>query len=192
MSTPQVSLANLLQRTKEGDRRARRELFELLGDEREFASVLFAMVRRMFGKGHPGRHLLETGDVVQSVLRTGLRHFSEFRGSSEGQLFNWLRAIVRTKLNRAIRSAGPEPDLVGTAPVREHNDDPATDVVEGELVTLLREAIQKLPLHERVVIELRLRGANSVQIARTLDLKPATVRRREFRALQRLKGVVRI
>ena len=190
MSTPQISLTSLLQRTKEGDRQARKELFQLLGDEREFASVIFAMVRRVFAKGHPARQFMETRDVVQSVLRTGLRHFSEFRGDSEGQLFNWFRTIVRTKLNRAVRSARPEANVLDPDEIGEEKDGPTHEVAARELVGLLRDAIKKLPLHERLVVELRVRGANSVQIAEILGLKPATVRKRESRALQRIKETI--
>lgn len=186
-SSEPMSISELLRRSREGDRRARRELFSRLGDEKEFGAVMVTMARRVLPHGHKARRLVDTRDIVQSALRTGLRHFSDFRGETEGELFGWFHTILRTKVNRVTRRKEPDTvyeELAGSEGAT------ISLVIDDEFVHLVHAAIKKLPLHQRMVVELRLRGVNTSEISRMLGLKPATVRKRESRAVQALKVLV--
>ena len=192
MSTSEEnSVSELLQRIRGGDREARKQLFSLLGNEIEFGSVMLAMARRLLPKNHRARRFVDTRDIVQSALRTGLGHFSDFKGETAGEIYNWFRMIIRTKVSRAgrIREPGvPHPEL-------EEQEDrgaslPISAIVDEEFIRILHTAIKKLPLDQRVVVELRLRGANSNEIGAMLGLNPATVRKRESRAVERLRTLV--
>ena len=189
MNAPeQVSINELLRRIKEGDQSARKQLFSLLGDENEFGTVMLAMTHRFLPKDHWARRFVDTRDIVQSALRTGLRHLSDFRGEYEGELFNWFRAIIRTKVHRLSRLK--EPATADEKRTQREARLPISDIIDEEFLQLLHTAIRKLPLHERVVVELRLRGVNAPDIGQMLGLKAATVRKRESRAVGKLKGLV--
>lgn len=188
MSSPPKTTIELLRRSRGGDRQARQELFSLLGDENGFGAAILAMARRLLPKGHRARRFVETRDIVQSALRTGLRHFSDFRGESDGELYSWFRRILRTKVNRATRRK--EPDIPDDQRKRREIRASVSIVVDKEFVHILHRAVKKLPLDQRLVVELRLRGVNSSEIGKMLGLKPATVRKRESRAMERLKVLV--
>ena len=192
MSTFQEnSVSELLQRIRGGDREARKQLFSLLGDESEFGSVMLAMARRLLPKNHRARRFVDTRDIVQSALRTGLRHFSDFEGETAGEIYNWFRMIIRTKVSRAGRNR--DPGVPHPEPEEQEDREarlPISVLVDEEFIRILHTAIQKLPIDQRVVVELRLRGANSNEIGELLGLNPATVRKRESRAVERLRALV--
>ena len=134
----------LLRRIREGDRKARKQLFALLGDEREFGGLIVAMAHRLLPRGHQARQLVDTRDVVQSALRTGLRHFSDFGGETEGELCNWFRAILRTKIHRVTRRRKLDAALPRRADLDPDSDRVVAAAVNDEFVRLLHEAIQLL------------------------------------------------
>lgn len=188
------TVAELLERIRGGDREARRELIALLGDEKEFRSRLLSIVRRRLPRGHRGRRHGDSQDVVQSVLADALRHLSAFRGRTENEFYGWLRTIVRTKVNRLLRrreqaAGSTELEKGARNPYREDHA-PIEDIVIQESIASLHSAIGRLPLGERLVIELRLRGHNAPEIANLLGLKPATVRQRESRAMRHLERLM--
>ena len=60
-------------------------------------------------------------------------------------------------------------------------------ILDRELRENLREAIGILGAEQRLVVEMRLRGLTTFEIGNILGLKPATVRKRESRAVENLK-----
>ena len=177
-------IGELLRRIKTGDRQARGELVAHLADPNRFRDAVLAVVRKLLPKDHPTRRRMDSEDVLQSTLITALRKLSQFRGETEGCFFGWLRAIIRSKVTRAARAVDREAKH-GGAPREAH--DVVEDIMDRDQIEKLRAAVGRLPLGERLVIELRLRGYNSPQIARLLSLEPATVRKREQRANERMK-----
>lgn len=188
-------ITTLLRRVKGGDRSARRELFALLADRNEFGNVVISIVRGMLPREHPARRFVDTGDVLQSTLRTGLRHVSDFRGETEGELYGWLRAIVRTKVQRAARGhvAMGRPSSIERVDRRKGSgevDESLARIIDRETTEILHTAIARLPLDQRVVVELRLRGVRAPEIGQMLGLQPSTVRKRESRAIAKLRKLV--
>jgi len=187
MGRPDAQIAKLLQRIKEGDRAARKELFAVLGNERQLGKVLQIMARKMLGKSNSLRRTMDTEDLVHSALRTGLRRISNFRGESEEQLLAWLGTILRTKLHRVIRRPDPRP----AGSIRQKSSAPLlSELIDQESIDLLRNAITRLPVRLRVVVEMRLWGYNAKKIGELLDIKPDTVRKRESRAVKALREEV--
>lgn len=176
----------LLQQIRSGDRAARRRLMELLGDEDRLGSVLLRIVRKRLPSDHRARRLLDSRDVAQSALRTALHELSRFRGETERTLYGWLGKIIRSKISRAARRIDP-PDRSTPS---QASPSPLEEIVEQDLIAALQAAIQQLPLDQRLVVELRLRGLNSAEAAEILGLKPATVRKREQRALGNLRRLM--
>ncbi len=184
MSTPDLRV--LLQRIRGGDRAARRELVELLGDEGQLGSVLLRIVRKKLPSDHRARRLLDSQDVAQSALRTAFDELSRFRGETEGTLYGWLGKIIRSKISRAARRVDP-PDRTERSRAPRT---PLDGLIEQDLIAELQAAIQQLPLDQRLVVELRLRQLNSSESAEILGLKAATVRKREQRALRNLRRLM--
>ena len=181
VSTPDIR--ELLQRIGGGDREARRELIALLGDEERLGSVLLAMARNRLPPGHRARRLLDSRDVVQSALRTALDQFSAFKGETEGNLYGWLAKIIRSKISRAVRTI----DKAYPTGWSKESQEPLEGLIAEGVIEKLQAAIRQLPFDQRLVVELRLRKLNSNESATILGLKPATVRKREERAIGNLR-----
>ena len=115
-----------------------------------------------------------------------MRRFDEFRGESEGEFCRWLQLILFNKLRRA-RTRTVEPLIID--PVSEA-DSVEDEIAFDELVSDLHAALFKLRLPERIVTELRLRGAATQEIACMLDLTIEAVRKRESRAVARLRTIL--
>jgi len=188
-----LPFSELLARAKDGDAEARSHLFDRLAAEDEGAWLL-AQARRILPRGDLARDLVESQDLVQSALRSGWSELGSFRGESTGEFMNWLRTILRRKLSRRTRKNTPR---VGRAePVEpldreELEDDPEglEAAVREETLRRLQDAVAQLPPDQRIVLERRLHGVTSKDIAAELGLEPATVRKRESRAVARLRGL---
>lgn len=188
MQTPDI--AELILRIRQGDREARRELLSLLADEERLGAVLLGMARKMLPPTHPARRLVDSHDVVQSTLRTALDQFPTFRGDTEGKLYGWLATIIRTKVSRAVRKLHKAYPVESPEGSPKESPDPLEELVVRGMIEKLHEAIQRLPLGQRLVVELRLRQLSSADSARILGLNAATVRKREQRAIGNLKRLL--
>ncbi len=181
----------LLDRARSGDRRAVDELFARLGDEGAEGSKVLALARRILPSENAARELLTSRDLVQSALRSGWLHFQDFRGSTESEFFGWIRAILRHKLHHAVRRRSPKTGAEAAgdeAPPRtESGQDPLADMIREEVRRRVGDAVAELPEGERTVIDLRLKDLSALEIARLLGLKPETVRKRESRAMKKLR-----
>ena len=188
------TFSDLLDQARGGDGEARQRLFDQLAGADEEARTMLAIARRVLPQGDPARDFVESRDLIQSALQAGWLDLSRFQGESPGQFFSWLRTILRHKLGRKVRKRQPR---VGGVEATEPEDPtrpepeahPLEAAVRGEMVERLREAIDSLPEDMRIVVERRLQGRNAPQIAEELDLSPAAVRKRESRAMARLREI---
>ena len=185
------TFSELIERAREGDAEAREQLFAQL-TEREDDSQILAMARRALPRGDLARDLIESRDLVQSALRSGWLELSRFRGSTEAELMGWLRTILRHKLSHAVRRKRPRlgKDADAEASREEETaEEPPIDVaIRDETQRRIQAAIEALPDDYRIVMERRLAGQSAPRIAEELGLSPAAVRKRESRAMARLRG----
>ncbi|MBN1442727.1 MAG: sigma-70 family RNA polymerase sigma factor [Planctomycetes bacterium] len=191
----QLTFRDVLHRVLEGDAGARDELFARLASETSEGALLLAIVRRLMPAGDRMRELVETRDLVQSALRSGWVNFAEFRGQTSGEFLGWIRTILRRKIIRALRElqdrrqrekGGLREDRLAARSI----DLPLARLIRAEVRERVRRAVEELPEDQRVVIELRLKGLSAPEIAERLSLQPAAVRKRESRALARLREVM--
>ncbi|MBI4606374.1 MAG: sigma-70 family RNA polymerase sigma factor [Planctomycetes bacterium] len=187
-------LADALRRVRERDPEARARLFSLLGDDREAGAVVLALARRVLPRGHWARRMIESRDIVQSALRTAWTSLSAFRGESEGELYAWLRTILRTKVHRTTRREGARRERCGEEVYEEGGDLAGEGLpvdlpsIRDEDVLALRGAVAALPQCQRTVLELRLEGLSTPEIGRILGLSEVAVRKRESRAVKELRA----
>ncbi|MBI4603036.1 MAG: sigma-70 family RNA polymerase sigma factor [Planctomycetes bacterium] len=196
---PGDPFGELLRRARGGDERAWEEIFSRLGRDEAEGGRLLAIARRVLPEGDRLRDLVESRDLLQSALRSGWIDASQFRGSTEAELFAWLGKILRRKVGRVARRRDPRP--AGELAEDEAAGAPRSGGGSGEgspLEALLREdvrsrvraALELLPEDQRAVMELHLQGLGAPEIARMLSLKPAAVRKRESRAAARLRELL--
>jgi len=189
------TFSELLEQARTGDPRARDHLFDQLAGEQDEARTILAIARKVLPQGDPARDFVESRDLIQSALHAGWLDLSRFQGQSTGEFFAWLRTILRHKLGRRVRKRQPR---VGAGeatdpqePARPDPDDgPIEAVLRNEMVDRLRAAIDALPDDMRIVVERRLHGQTAPQIAQELGMNAAAVRKRESRAMQRLRDLV--
>lgn len=185
------TFSELLDAARDGDASARDALFQRLADEGEDANKMLAIARRILPRGDPARDLVESRDLVQSALRDGWSELASFRGGSEAEFLGWLRTILRRRLGRRTRKQ--QPRIGGIEPVEredegEEEDASPTEVaLRSELLARVRTEIAALPENQRVVMERRLAGDDASAVAEALGLEAATVRKRESRAMARLR-----
>lgn len=188
----EADFSDVLERAKAGDAAARDELFRRLADDSVEGPRVLALARQVLPPDDRARHLVESCDLVQSALRCGWIDMTKFRGDSEKEFFGWLRQILYHRLNRVVRRKRPH---VGLDAGEEERDveapaagaSPLGAMVGEEARKRLRDAIARLPSDQSAVMDLRLQGLTTAEIGERLQLRPDAVRKRESRALSRLR-----
>ena len=188
------SFDQLLERAKQGDRAAWEQLFDLAAEEKALGGEILAIARKILPRGDRARDFVETRDVFQSALRSGWLRAEHFRGTTKQEFMNWLLAIFRRKIGRAVRRKRPQ--AMGEIPEHEargRDDTPGvlTNLIREEVKTRVRAAISELPEDQRVVIGMRLDGLKAPEIADRLGITPEAVRKRESRAVKKLLEAIR-
>jgi len=195
MATEPEAFEDLLQKARGGDARASARLFDRLAGAGEEAQVLLKMARGILPRGDRLRDFVESRDLLQSALKSGWLDLADFRGETPKEFLGWIRAILRRKLGRVARRRLPRP---GGAIVEEMEpaaagsaELPLASVIREEAKARVRAAVASLPERERQVMEMRLRGLNATEVAEITGLDPAAVRKRESRAAERLRALLK-
>lgn len=134
-------------------------------------------------------------DAVQEAFVSALEHVDGFRG--EARLSTWLHRIVFTKSIDLLRRRGREVPL----PEDGGSDDlahgaawarpPDEILLSVEAKQALDRALGELPPVQRAVFELReVEGRPTEEVARILELPPATVRVYLHRSRLRLRALL--
>jgi RNA polymerase sigma factor (sigma-70 family) len=142
-------------------------------------------------------------DVVQSVCRTFFRRMSEgyFELGNAGQLWSLLYAITLNKVRMQVRyqmqgkrnlarEVGLDGQNASDARDVQRRDVVADDVDPQEAVVFaeqLEMILARLDEQEQLVVQLRLEGHDSKEIAQRLECTTRTVRRIMSRIRERLK-----
>lgn len=170
----------LIDRCRAGDDDAARILFD------RFVDRLLLLAQRRIGQRFCGR--IDPEDVVQSVFQTFFLRLREdrFTFQEHDDLFKLLVRITVHKTLRQIayhqaakRDAGlesPHGDHTQERLMAVAGDEPSPEVVVT-FMDLLDTFLDKLPDQERRVLELRLQGYSSEEIAQQLGIYDRKVRR---------------
>jgi RNA polymerase sigma-70 factor (ECF subfamily) len=128
-------------------------------------------------------------DVTQDAFITLMEEGAKF-DESKGQVLSFLLGIARNFVRRAYRSQARITSLVTENEqgeevelVLESGHDTVADVLRGETVDLVREAVQSLPPHYREVVVLcDLCEMSYAEASAQLDCNLGTIRSRLNRA----------
>ncbi len=195
MSRESEPFEELLARARAGDVVAWEQVFSRLADEGHEGAEILEIARRILPMGDRARDFVESRDLLQSALRSGWFHAEDFRGESKAELLGWIRSILRRKLGRVLRRRTPRP---GGDPVElesraaapggsEDSVEPVAKMLREEVQGKVREAVERLPEDLRDVLRLRLEGLRAPDVAGMLGLSHDAVRKRESRAMAKLR-----
>jgi RNA polymerase sigma-70 factor (ECF subfamily) len=181
---PQAADSALVERAAAGDPRA----FEAI--MRRYNRTLFRTARAIL------RDDAEAEDALQEAYMQAHRSLGSFR--AEAKLSTWLARIVANEALKRLRKQARRAEIVPMQPAaaRELEQIPDTDMDKGphgmaermEMRCLLESQIDALPDTYRTVFMLRAVEELSVEeTAAILEIPPATVRTRFFRARSLLR-----
>ena len=149
---------------------------------------IFALCFGMLGREDDAR------DAAQETFIAAYRNISNFRG--EAKVSSWLHRIainqcLTTKRRAKTRSEdflgdeSGEADRIFVAPAHRS---PANTMEAAERLTLVRQAVQSLPVDLRQVIVMKeFEEMTFQEISETLELPLSTVKSRVYTALRQLK-----
>jgi RNA polymerase sigma-70 factor (ECF subfamily) len=172
----------LVHRTREGDRRAREELFQ------RHWGVAYRVAYRLLG------HEQDALDAVQEAFLKAVTHLDDFDGRSEFRF--WLLRIVNNAALDAGRRRGRRSTLSlgdGNTPGAEPSceDDPAIGLHRQDLRRKLDAALNRLspPLRTTFVLFAEA-GLSYKEIAAVLEIPQGTVMSRIYEARQKLQAML--
>jgi RNA polymerase sigma factor (sigma-70 family) len=136
----------------------------------------------------------EAEDVVQDACVRALRYLPSLR---DDDARSWLFAIVRnTWYSRVSRRANPMEVVALQRETGQPHDatlDPEERLLQQHTVTLVRAAVEQLPVDFREVIVLReMEGLSYKEIAAVMHVPIGTVMSRLARARERLAAVLKL
>ena len=138
----------------------------------------------------------EAEDVVQEVFAQAWRQADRY-DARRGSVIAWLlimtrtRAIDRLRMRQARpdRQSTPDPGVLDQLPAA--GEDPASGLVAQEDALRVRQALEALPLLQRMAIELAFfEGLTQSEIAERLEQPLGTVKTRIRLALGKLRDVL--
>ena len=170
------AIASLVERARAGDTGARRTLYI------QHVDRVFRTVRGML------RSDADAEDVTQDALLTVLTSLHKYTPRVDARFAAWVTTIAVNTVRRRFRRRRPELTATGELPeTPDDAADPADDLDRARQRRALLIALGELPEREREIVSLRY-GAdlNASEIAATLGLEPATIRKILERARTRL------
>jgi RNA polymerase sigma-70 factor (ECF subfamily) len=170
------AISELIDQARAGDAGARRKLYT------QHVDRVFRTVRGML------RSDADAEDVTQDALLTVLTSLNTYAPRRDARFAAWVTTIAVNTVRRRFRRRRPELTATGELPdVVDDGVDPAGDLDRARQRRALLIALGELSERERAIVSLRY-GAelNASEIAATLGIEPATIRKILERARTRL------
>jgi RNA polymerase sigma-70 factor, ECF subfamily len=187
---------SLLRAARRGDRDALGQLFNPL------RRLLRCRAEKRMTAGLQAKEW--PSDLVQNTYLAALRAFPAFRGTTEPELYAWLKAILERELFNCQRFYHePRREMARERPEYQRSDVdllagslamsqcPITDLIAAERSQRVHMAVQNLPDLYRQVVDLHAWGNMSFEaIGRKLGHSPEAVRKYWLRARQHLAATL--
>jgi RNA polymerase sigma-70 factor, ECF subfamily len=170
------AIRRLVEQARTGDPDARRALYT------QYVDRVFRTVRGMLQSD------ADAEDVTQDALLTVLTSLDRFAPRSDARFSAWVMTIAVNTVRRRFRRQRPELTATGELPeIPDAVADPGDDLDLARQRRALLVALAELPVRDRELLSLRY-GAdlNASEIATTVGLEPATIRKSLERSRARL------
>jgi RNA polymerase sigma-70 factor (ECF subfamily) len=187
----------LLRQARAGSGLALGQLLEL------YRSYLSLLARLQIGRRLQGK--VDAADLVQETFLEAHRNWAQFRGMSEGELVQWLRQILASRLSELLRrylgtrrrDIRLERSLAGELDQSSRvldqglvapQSSPSQQAARREQAVLLADALERLPEDYREVIILHhMEELSLPEVARRMGRSEHSVEKLWARALARLR-----
>lgn len=128
----------------------------------------------------------DAADLMQDIFVSVFRSLGNYRG--EGTFKGWLFRVAHYRCIEFYRKRKPEQAMDDVPEQACENTCPEGDLLKDISSNALLAAMQKLPLSQKAVVELKFFGQFTFdEIAEQMGLSPNTVKSRLYSALSRLK-----
>jgi RNA polymerase sigma-70 factor, ECF subfamily len=161
------AIARLVEQARAGDTGARRTLYT------QHVDRVFRTVRAML------RSDADAEDVTQDALLTVLTSLNRYAPRPDARFATWVTTIAVNTVRRRFRRRRPELTATGELPeMPDEGADPGEDLDRARQRRALLIALDELSERERAIVSLRYGGElNASEIAATVGIEPATVRK---------------
>jgi RNA polymerase sigma-70 factor, ECF subfamily len=192
---------NLMDAVLAGDGGALASLFAMYR-ERLRRMVELRMDTRLRGR-------VSASDILQEAYIGALQRLPHYQASTDVPIFVWLRSVTMQRLidahrrhvggqardaGREIRLGEVEAIEAGSGHIAElfaNTTSPSLAARRGEIMALVREALDQLDPIDREVLVLRhFEQMSNHEAAASLSIKPAAASKRYVRAVERLRSVL--
>ena len=141
--------------------------------------------------GYCFRRLGSEADAADATSLTFTRALTNIQSCDPRSFRPWLFTIVRHVVLDYFRTNARVADLTGLETMEDPKAGPEEQAVAGDTRRLLQEGIRRLSEEQRSIIELRLAGLNTVEIAAVLGKSRNAIDQAQFRAVNRLRALIR-
>jgi len=170
---------DVIERARSGDRAAFAELYDSFVD-----SVYRYLLYRV-------REPSDAEDLTSEVFTRAFANIHRYRWQGKSFLA-WLYTIARNAVTDRRRRERPMVDLDTAFGVAEEGPTAHDRAVHGEQVQALRGAVKHLTSEQQQVLSLRFEAnLSSRQVAKLLGKNEGAIRALQFRALGRLRKILR-
>jgi RNA polymerase sigma-70 factor (ECF subfamily) len=126
-------------------------------------------------------------EVMQSVFLRALAALPTYRG---GPFRSWLFAIAHNAVVDARAARRPAATLDEAAELPDGRVSPEEEALAAVQQREIAQLLGHLPPDQRAAVVLRLAGLSDREIARALGRSPGAIRTAQYRAVQRLRGLL--
>jgi RNA polymerase sigma-70 factor (ECF subfamily) len=155
-----------------------------------FEAVYRAWAPQMYSYCYRRMRSVENAeDATSQVFQQAFRGRAGFHG---GSIPAWLFRIAERVIVDQFRAAKPTSSIELASELMDRTPGPEMQVIQIDNAEHLERAIADLPDLRRRVIELRLAGLTSPEIAHILDRTPEWVRTNQRRAVLQLQSALQV
>lgn len=195
-------LESLIDAARNGDRRARVELFEMHRDQ--LRRLINARLNPLLAKR------FDASDIIQDAYLDYSNGLDTWLGNPKSSFFVWLRTVVGNRLSmlhRAHLLTGkrdtrlevsidrPPPPAASSAVMADwlarSTTSPSNELIRAETIEQIREALEQLDEIDREILCMRhFEMLSNQESAEILGLSPTAASNRFVRAIQRISVIL--
>lgn len=132
---------------------------------------------------------MDAEDAAALVFQRAFEAASRFK-SGQGSVRAWLFAIAHNTVANAHRGRRPHRPIEDAARVADGQPSPDDQAIRAEERARLQFALSRLTGDQRSVIELRMAGLSSAEVAQAMNKSVAAVKMLQLRAIDRLQELM--